>query len=112
YCASGASVYSASPTAPSAKGSSTISTAWALPSSSSAAETSAASLLLRATLAFHKGGDGIGFGPQEIVAGYRPPIGRGQPLANGREIMRFVLFAARSEEHTSELQSPVHLVCR
>src|SRR5690348_18209366 len=24
----------------------------------------------------------------------------------------FVLFAVRSEEHTSELQSPVHLVCR
>src|SRR5438876_6455775 len=28
------------------------------------------------------------------------------------EIFHLVLFVCRSEEHTSELQSPVHLVCR
>src|SRR5690348_17979129 len=30
----------------------------------------------------------------------------------GRVDDRFVAFEVRSEEHTSELQSPVHLVCR
>src|SRR5438876_5685463 len=30
----------------------------------------------------------------------------------GRQVLRVVLEPQRSEEHTSELQSPVHLVCR
>src|SRR5690348_17410109 len=29
-----------------------------------------------------------------------------------QRVDRFLLLANRSEEHTSELQSPVHLVCR
>src|SRR5947208_11674328 len=32
--------------------------------------------------------------------------------ATGRRILVFGSFSARSEEHTSELQSPDHLVCR
>src|SRR5690348_18096704 len=46
-----------------------------------------------------------------------PPIGRGDPalLALRREEGRLLAPGRRrlrSEEHTSELQSPVHLVCR
>src|SRR5437764_9794109 len=32
--------------------------------------------------------------------------------ATGREKLQRILRAARSEEHTSELQSPMYLVCR
>src|SRR5690348_18010415 len=43
--------------------------------------------------------------------------GRGQGLFRGRELDQLEdaveeAGAVRSEEHTSELQSPVHLVCR
>src|SRR5690348_17880138 len=34
------------------------------------------------------------------------------PLSSGLDIVRKTLSQHRSEEHTSELQSPVHLVCR
>src|SRR5438876_4417612 len=34
------------------------------------------------------------------------------PDAERRKVGRVVVGVARSEEHTSELQSPVHLVCR
>src|SRR2546422_2519882 len=40
-------------------------------------------------------------------------LGAGQPLGNGRnEFSNWDLGALRSEEHTSELQSRLHLVCR
>src|SRR5690348_18110223 len=39
----------------------------------------------------------------------RPTLLRGLALCVGLAV---VLTLARSEEHTSELQSPVHLVCR
>src|SRR6266487_5877106 len=35
-----------------------------------------------------------------------------RPSQAGREAWELRLVAERSEEHTSELQSPVHLVCR
>src|SRR5438876_9098298 len=45
------------------------------------------------------------------VDGSRPPGLRGHArLSRGRE--RLPSTRRRSEEHTSELQSPVHLVCR
>src|SRR5690348_17854867 len=51
----------------------------------------------------------------------RPHRGRARPPDGGVRAMRLAAVAvvvvcataaARSEEHTSELQSPVHLVCR
>src|SRR5438876_6476640 len=41
---------------------------------------------------------------QLIAAGYHAQVRVGDDAT--------LLFLARSEEHTSELQSPVHLVCR
>src|SRR5438876_3872707 len=38
--------------------------------------------------------------------------GRQRPAARGRASPRNLGLRFRSEEHTSELQSPVHLVCR
>src|SRR5690348_18087515 len=35
-----------------------------------------------------------------------------QPNQPSRLVVRWLNLLARSEEHTSELQSPVHLVCR
>src|SRR5690348_17894986 len=46
---------------------------------------------------------GVGVGRQE-------PVGIGGP--GDRPFAGAMRAAARSEEHTSELQSPVHLVCR
>src|SRR5438477_3520190 len=40
------------------------------------------------------------------LVGPRPPIAAGQRLRDGRDLV------SRSEEHTSELQSHVNLVCR
>src|SRR5438876_9133200 len=34
------------------------------------------------------------------------------PIAPTRPVLKYSTPARRSEEHTSELQSPVHLVCR
>src|SRR5690348_18405318 len=34
------------------------------------------------------------------------------PKSNGYQSLHTTVFCDRSEEHTSELQSPVHLVCR
>src|SRR5258708_24236716 len=41
-------------------------------------------------------------------------VGSGVPLLRGLHLGQFVRFVrfGRSEEHTSELQSPDHLVCR
>src|SRR5690348_18220088 len=42
-----------------------------------------------------------------------PPASRGRPSrARRRDARRGTRPTDRSEEHTSELQSPVHLVCR
>src|SRR5437879_8594653 len=37
---------------------------------------------------------------------------RGEPLAHRRRFLRLGIHLVRSEEHTSELQSPMYLVCR
>src|SRR2546422_2884572 len=41
-------------------------------------------------------------------------LGQGRPAPDGRQVGKHAarLTAARSEEHTSELQSRLHLVCR
>src|SRR5438876_12442981 len=48
--------------------------------------------------------------------GARKPGDAGSPDASAIEMERRIIWirwlAIRSEEHTSELQSPVHLVCR
>src|SRR5947208_10318182 len=43
---------------------------------------------------------------------YRPTNLGGDRMAQGDDIRRPHLTRPRSEEHTSELQSPDHLVCR
>src|SRR5258708_20710884 len=48
------------------------------------------------------------FRSQELLAKHEPQTGAGLPYGTPGSII--VLF--RSEEHTSELQSPDHLVCR
>src|SRR5690348_14646884 len=47
---------------------------------------------------------------QEYVA-LQPPAGQAQP-SGPVEVVEVFSYGCRSEEHTSELQSPVHLVCR
>src|SRR5690348_17361937 len=45
--------------------------------------------------------------------GQRVGHGAGQPSRHpGSRVHRIATWRLRSEEHTSELQSPVHLVCR
>src|SRR5690348_17822914 len=54
-------------------------------------------------------------GPGHVPTPPRPQTGfaRGRPSPRGRpHLFAFTDFLPRSEEHTSELQSPVHLVCR
>src|SRR5690348_18037431 len=58
--------------------------------------------LFRSSAARHPGLDAAGAG----WAGGLPPAAPGTPDADPDA------DGARSEEHTSELQSPVHLVCR
>src|SRR6266581_4144450 len=48
------------------------------------------------------------FRSRERDGGRRPRVGDRRPAAGGDR----AAARARSEEHTSELQSPVHLVCR
>src|SRR5690348_18009293 len=48
---------------------------------------------------------GLGYSVPELAARIREILG----LKRG---YRVIVVGARSEEHTSELQSPVHLVCR
>src|SRR5690348_17992754 len=52
-----------------------------------------------------------------LGAGANPEVGRKAALEHTEEIADALVgadmvFVTRSEEHTSELQSPVHLVCR
>src|SRR5690348_17931282 len=53
-------------------------------------------------------------GGAEQRLGNRPVAGAFQPQIQRtkRRVQAAGIDAARSEEHTSELQSPVHLVCR
>src|SRR5438552_8653744 len=58
------------------------------------------------------GGTGVlaamrGLGPLNLISAGLVLAGRFAPGT-----WRYLLWAARSEEHTSELQSPDHLVCR
>src|SRR5256885_2821034 len=52
------------------------------------------------------------------VGGYRSVVHPGRPIAppldgvDRRQVEAPALIGARSEEHTSELQSPCNLVCR
>src|SRR5256885_12952501 len=48
--------------------------------------------------------------PAELRAGLRPALKPGSPA--GGAAAGFTMKKARSEEHTSELQSPCNLVCR
>src|SRR5690348_11864098 len=48
----------------------------------------------------------------EITGPLRHVPGRGQPVLSMGGVDVLFLRIAKSEEHTSELQSPVHLVCR
>src|SRR5690348_17785552 len=52
----------------------------------------------------------IAFGEERLVE--RGMQKEGVRLERIREIMGLSEYEIRSEEHTSELQSPVHLVCR
>src|SRR5690348_17906673 len=52
----------------------------------------------------------ITYGATEAPFGGRKQSGVGQ--VNGETGLKGYCYATRSEEHTSELQSPVHLVCR
>src|SRR5690348_18498595 len=48
-----------------------------------------------------------------VAAAAHAALEEGHPLANFGEVdEQAALLKGRSEEHTSELQSPVHLVCR
>src|SRR5690348_17449136 len=60
--------------------------------------------LLKEADAIPAGSEGLQFLP--YLSGERTP--HPDPLARGA----FIGLTLRSEEHTSELQSPVHLVCR
>src|SRR5438876_5228199 len=51
--------------------------------------------------------EGLGEGPQRLRRGGVVPLPR---VARDDDVL--AAGGARSEEHTSELQSPVHLVCR
>src|SRR5258708_22542224 len=63
----------------------------------------------------HQGAVGAGLLEQHALI-----VRRGLPIGNGRQILdldgdglqRVLADGDRSEEHTSELQSPDHLVCR
>src|SRR4051794_41431324 len=88
------------------------------------------STLFPYTTLFRSAGDAALHGGDDICAPFRAVESSrqraqaGEPLQGGRRMGgdiadRIVLqhaaarnVAARSEEHTSELQSPVHLVCR
>src|SRR5258708_10957308 len=63
-----------------------------------------------------RGSTDADFGVRHELVGRHRKIGRGgsTPDAAGGVVLRSVAGAeeARSEEHTSELQSPDHLVCR
>src|SRR5258708_31728826 len=48
----------------------------------------------------------VGEGAHELASGQFPYLDRVIPASTGK------LMRTRSEEHTSELQSPDHLVCR
>src|SRR5690348_17957554 len=61
----------------------------------------------RADLLRGRGGHGRGAHVRRLVA--RRLFRR---LGAGRALVELLLLFLRSEEHTSELQSPVHLVCR
>src|SRR5256885_6754105 len=50
--------------------------------------------------------------PDLALRAERAPNGTGSELLGYRRDYPAVLAAARSEEHTSELQSPCNLVCR
>src|SRR5690348_18213454 len=55
------------------------------------------------------------FTAENVASALREIIPDGQPrkqMLEGLREVRRRLRGARSEEHTSELQSPVHLVCR
>src|SRR5690348_17549665 len=58
-------------------------------------------------------GDAVGVGQGEMRVAVGPLLdGRGPELLPGGPLPRPLEVGGRSEEHTSELQSPVHLVCR
>src|SRR6202161_2638447 len=44
--------------------------------------------------------------------GRRPSFDRAAPPAEAQTLYNYFVEAARSEEHTSELQSPLNIVCR
>src|SRR5437764_7927473 len=50
--------------------------------------------------------------PHDVADGRGPVAEVGEHLARGVEDGRAVGLQHRSEEHTSELQSPMYLVCR
>src|SRR5690348_17647091 len=52
--------------------------------------------------------------PEELIVGFpeRRVIGNRLTKHRGTRVERKAIERTRSEEHTSELQSPVHLVCR
>src|SRR6266487_4501672 len=52
----------------------------------------------------------IGCSERDLLCGPRPPLS--DRVAQDYQTRGLRLTAVRSEEHTSELQSPVHLVCR
>src|SRR5690348_6051986 len=48
----------------------------------------------------------------QVLVSMGPSFGRWLPYDQIPPEMRAAMISTRSEEHTSELQSPVHLVCR
>src|SRR5690348_10226432 len=48
----------------------------------------------------------------QVLVSLGPSFGRWLPYDQIPPEMRAAMISTRSEEHTSELQSPVHLVCR
>src|SRR5690348_18000415 len=77
------------------------------------------STLFPYTTLFRSAAGALGDGAQLLHQHIEPALRKQQRLAavknqeESRELeFANVLLEARSEEHTSELQSPVHLVCR
>src|SRR5690348_2100777 len=65
------------------------------------------------TMTAHRAHAGHGVGPHVILPCVAKAGSGIRPASCGDQTITCVITAeARSEEHTSELQSPVHLVCR
>src|SRR5690348_18223719 len=58
------------------------------------------------------GNTGVGLALAAAVKGYRCIFTMPDKMSQAKARLLRALGAARSEEHTSALQSPVHLVCR